>query len=86
MKIEIREQPVKAVLYWLSQDEANDESLMSSLRLQFAKWKAKKYLPVVMESGDGNIEESMYCLMKHNLEVMARNDKNDEVQEQGMIM
>lgn len=86
MKLEIRESPVKAVLYWLSKTEAEDEVLMSSLRPRFAEWKAKKYLPVVMESGEGDIEESMYYLMKHNLEAMAKSGNHSSKQDQDLIM
>ena len=79
MKIEVRERPYKAVLFWLSREEAGDESLIASLTPQFSKWKSKNYLPVVFESGDGNLEDSMYMLMKRNLEVLANSD-NAEMQ------
>ena len=72
MKIEVRERPYKTVLFWLSREEAGDEDLMASLNPQFSKWKAKNYLPVVFQSGDGDLEDSMYMLMKRNLEVLAK--------------
>ena len=72
MKIEIRERPFKTVLIWMSKEEAADKQLNASLKSQFAEWKKKKYLPVVFESGDGNLEDSMYMLMKRNLEVLAK--------------
>ena len=72
MKIEIRERPFKTVLFWMSKEEAADKELNASLKPQFAEWKKKKYLPVVFESGDGNLEDSMYMLMKRNIEVLAK--------------
>lgn len=74
MKIEVRESPYKMVLFWVSQEEASDKALMAFLKPQFAKWKALKYQPVVLESGKGNLEESMYMLMKRNLELLAKSD------------
>ena len=29
-------------------------------------------MPVVMESGEGKLEDSMYLLMKHNYELLAK--------------
>lgn len=78
MKIEIRERPYKTVLLWMSREEAADEKLTASLKPKFAAWKKKNYLPIVFESGEGNLEDSMYMLMKRNLEVLAK-DENSEV-------
>ena len=78
MKIEIRERPYKTVLLWMSKEEAADEELQASLKPKFAEWKKKNYLPIVFESGEGNLEDSMYMLMKRNLEVLAK-DENSEV-------
>ena len=72
MKIEIRERPFKTVLFWMSKEEAADKELNASLKPQFAEWKKKKYLTVIFESGDGNLEDSMYMLMRRNLEVLAK--------------
>ena len=72
MKIEIRERPYKTVLLWMSREEAADEELQASLNPKFAEWKKKNYLPIVFESGEGNLEDSMYMLMKRNLEVLAK--------------
>ena len=78
MKIEIRERPYKTVLLWMSREEAADEKLTASLKPRFAEWKKNKYLPIVFESGEGKLEDSMYMLMKRNLEVLAK-DKNSEI-------
>ena len=77
MKIEIRERPYKVVLYWMSREEAENKNLIDSLKPQFLAWKDKKYLPVIFESGDGNLEDSMYMLMRRNLELMVK--KNDDI-------
>lgn len=73
MKIEIREVPHKTVFVWLSAEEAADEVLMTSLRANYAKWRARGFLPVVFESGRGDLENSMYQLMKHNYQTIAKN-------------
>ena len=73
MKIEFKEKPRKKVLIWLSEDEANDSELGLKLKLKYAEWKSQGYLPVVFKSGSGNLEDSMYLLMKHNYELYARN-------------
>lgn len=78
MKIEIRERPYKTVLLWMSREEAADEKLIASLKPRFAEWKKKNYLPIVFESGEGDLEGSMYMLMKRNLEVLAK-DENSEI-------
>ena len=74
MKIEKRERPYKTVLFWLSGEEAADKALMTTLRSQFFAWQAKNYLPVVLESGKGNLEDNIYMLMKRNLEIIAKSD------------
>ena len=78
MKIEIRERPYKTVLLWMSREEAADKELKAFLKPRFAEWKKKNYLPIVFESGEGNLEDSMYMLMKRNLEVLAK-DENSEI-------
>ncbi len=72
MKIEFKEKPRKKVLIWLSADEANDSNMMHSLKGKFSEWKKEGYLPVIYKSGTGNLEDSMYLLMKHNYEIYAQ--------------
>jgi len=76
MKIEIRERPYKVVLYWMSKEEAENKNLIDSLKPQFLAWKDKKYLPVIFESGNGNLEDSMYMLMRRNLEILVQKSNN----------
>lgn len=74
MKIEVREVPHKTVFFWLSIAEAADSQVMNSLKPQFKSWKDKGYLPVVFESGEGNMEDHLYLLMKRNYEILAKKE------------
>lgn len=74
MKIEFRKCPYKLVLIWLSKEESEDKNILSSLQPQFKEWKANKYQPVVFASGTRSLEDSMYLLMKHNYEVLAKEE------------
>ena len=58
----------------MSEEEVADKALMASLQPQFSAWKAQNYLPVVMESGRGKLEDSVYMLLKRNLETIAKRD------------
>ncbi len=71
MRIQVKEEPLKAVLFYISEEEAADKELMDSLNPQFDSWKAKGYLPTVFESGKGSLEDTMHSLMKYNIELMA---------------
>lgn len=62
-----KEGKTKSVIFWLTNAEKNDSALRASLKPLFAEWRAKGYLPVVMESGEGDLEVSMRYLMKHQL-------------------
>lgn len=72
MKFEVKDAPRKIATFWISAEEAEDKVFMASLKPQFAIWKDKGYLPVVMESGKGRLEDSLYLLMKHNYELLAQ--------------
>ena len=74
MKREVNEEPYKTVIFWLSKEECEDENFLASLQPQFKEWKSKKYQPVVFESGTRNLEDDMYMLMKHNYEVLAKEE------------
>ena len=78
MKIEVRETPHKAVLFWLSRAEAADTQMMDSLKTQFKNWKNRGYLPVIFESGEGNMEDHLYLLMKRNYELLAKKELAEE--------
>ncbi len=71
MRIQISEKPMKAVLFYISKEEGADKEFMNSLNPQFNAWKARGYFPAVFESGNGSLEDAMYLLMKHNIELKA---------------
>ena len=72
MKLQFKEAPVKIVYIWISREEGQDKALLDSLKQRYAAWRAKGYMPVVMESGEKNLEDSMYLLMKHHYELIAK--------------
>ena len=72
MKFELKESPYKFATFWLSKSESNDAEFMAKLKPEFKFWKAKGYQPVVYHSGSGSLEDSVYGLIKHNFEVMAK--------------
>ena len=44
---------------------------MESIRKECAEFKKQKYQPVVFISGNESLEECLYHLMKHNIELMV---------------
>ncbi len=72
MRIQVRETPIKAVLFYVSKEEAENKELINSLNPQFDSWKSKGYFPAVFESGEGSLEDGMYMLMKYNMELIAK--------------
>lgn len=78
MKIQYKSSPPKLVYIWLSREEGQDQSLLDSLKPRYAQWKKQGYMPVVMESGNGKLEDSMYLLMKHNYELIAKRQLSAE--------
>ncbi len=79
MRIQVKEKPIKAVLFYISEEEAADKELMKSLNPQFDSWKAKGYLPTVFESGKGSLEDGMYMLMKYNMELIAKKRRDRSI-------
>ncbi|MEN6471853.1 MAG: hypothetical protein ABFC62_10350 [Clostridiaceae bacterium] len=63
---------------WLTNAEKNDAVLRASLKPLYSQWKAKKYLPVVYESGSGDLKESILGLLQHNREVIAKREMAEE--------
>lgn len=68
---DIKETPTKLVLYYVSQQEYADPVLMESIRKESAEYKKHKYQPAVFISGNDPLEDCIYNLIKHNLELMA---------------
>jgi hypothetical protein len=54
----------KIVEFWLSGPDQRDAALLACLKPMFAKWKAKKYLPVVYRSGTEDLQELTSALLK----------------------
>ena len=71
MRIQYQETPKKIVYIWISKKEGQDKNFLDSLKPKYTSWKAKGYMPVVMESGDNDLERGMYLLMKHHYEKLA---------------
>lgn len=68
MKTQIMEAPKRAQLYWLSKNEAEDETFMAFLKTMIVNRKEHETLPVIIESGEGNLEEMVYLLLKQNID------------------
>jgi len=64
----------KAMLveFWLTGAEGKDAALLDSLKPEFARWKAKKYLPVVYKSGTEDLYELTSALLTSNRDRAAR--------------
>ncbi len=67
----IKETPIKAVIYYICQQEHADLALMDSIYKECAEFKKQEYQPVIFISGKESLEECLYYLMKHNIELMA---------------
>lgn len=78
MRIQYKENPIKIVYIWISEEEGQNKDLLDSLKSQFVDWKEKSYLPVVIESGDQALETGMYHLMKHHYEKIAKRQLSNE--------
>lgn len=74
MLIEEKDNPRKLVLFWISKEEANDPELKLSINKQLSEWKEKKYTPVILESGNGNLESDINMLLKHNYEIVRKRE------------
>lgn len=72
MEIQVKEFPFKMIAVWLCKREADDFDLMLALNRRFKEWKAARYLPVVYESGEDNMEEVIKALMRQRIEKRAK--------------
>lgn len=71
MEINVKEKD-HIVEFWLTNAEKNDVALQKSLKLQCKTWKAKKYLPVVYESGERGLFEATSDLLSYNRKRIAQ--------------
>ena len=70
IRIEVKEKP-KLVLFYLSRQETADEELMKEIEDNAQALKKLSYLSVVVESGEDDLKDSLYCLMKQNRKAVA---------------
>lgn len=55
-------------LYWMNRAEAEDDGINELLKFDFALLRERKTLPVIIESGESNLDEQLYLLLKRNAE------------------
>ena len=53
-------------MFYLSRQETADEELMKEIEDNAQALKSLSYLSVVVESGEDDLKDSLYCLMKQN--------------------
>lgn len=58
-------------MFYLSRQETADEELMKEIEDNAQALKKLSYLSVVVESGENDLEDSLYCLMKQNRKAVA---------------
>lgn|GEM_PF-6381504 len=57
-----------ARLYWMNRAEAEDDGINKLLKIDFSLLNERKTLPVIIESGESNLDEQLYLLLKRNAE------------------
>lgn len=82
MRIIVNEQD-RLLEIWLTKAEKSDAALRESLKPLYKQCKAKKYLPVVYESGEGDLQESILGLLRHNREAIAKRELAEEKRQRG---
>ena len=70
MRIEVKEKP-KLVLFYLDREETTDGDLMKGIEENIQALNDLSFLSVVVESGEDDLEDSLYCLMKQNQRAVA---------------
>ena len=55
-------------LYWVNRSEAVDDGINKLLKIDFSLLNERKTLPVIIESGESNLDEQLYLLLKRNAE------------------
>lgn len=59
------------VLFYLSRKESADGELMKEIKDSTKTFRNLSFLSVVVESGEDDLEDSLYCLMKQNHKAAA---------------
>ncbi len=70
IRIEVKEKP-KLVLFYLNQKESADGKLMKEIEDSMQVLKNLSFLSVVVESGEDDLADSLYCLLKQNRKAAA---------------
>lgn len=70
IRIEVKEKP-NLVLFYLSRQETADKELMKEIEGNAQALKNLSFLSVVVESGEDDLKDSLYCLMKQNRKAVA---------------
>ena len=63
---------VQIVEIWLSNAEKNDKLLRDSLQVVFDKYKKKKYMVAVFESGEKDLYQGTLELLAYNRKLSAQ--------------
>ncbi len=77
MEINVRDNE-KLVDVWLTNVEKNDPQIQAQLRELYAKYKEKKYLVAVYQSGSRDLYESTLALLAYNKKRVAELDVQRE--------
>lgn len=73
MKIDVLNEK-KLVAVWLTNAEKNDLELRESLKPLYAKYRKKKYLVAVYESGEDDLYQGTRDLLLHNRTLAAQKE------------
>ena len=63
---------VQIVEIWLSNAEKNDKQIRDSLQVVFDKYKKKKYMVAVFESGEKDLYQGTLDLLTYNRKLSAQ--------------
>jgi len=63
---------VQIVEIWLSNAEKNDKQIRDSLQVVFDKYKKKKYMVAVFESGEKDLYQGTLDLLAYNRKLSAQ--------------
>ena len=85
MEIHVNEKAM-LVEFWLTGAEGKDSALLNSLKPEFARWKARKYLPVVYRSGTEDLYEFTSALLTANRDRAAGRSVQKNVPASGGMM
>ena len=85
MEMNVRDDK-KLVEIWLTNAEKIDPVLREGLKEIYAKYKAKKYMVAVFESGKGNLYENTLALLLYNRRRSAEKEVQQEKKQRAVGM